>query len=30
MKSRFGLTDEAAWKCFCLTVLNRNEFLYLD
>jgi len=30
LRSKHGLTDDAAWKSYCLTVLNRNEFMYLD
>ncbi len=30
LQSKYGLTPEAAWSRFCLTLLNRNEFVYLD
>ncbi len=30
LKTRFSLSDDAAWKSFCLTVFSRNEFIYLD
>lgn len=30
LQARHGQSTDAAWKYFCLTMLNRNEFLYLD
>lgn len=30
LKSKDGLSDEAALESFCLVVLNLNEFVYLD
>jgi mono/diheme cytochrome c family protein len=30
LRAEDGLSDEAALKCFCVVVLNLNEFIYLD
>ncbi len=30
LQDKHGLTLDAAWKYYCLTVLNQNEFVYLD
>jgi hypothetical protein len=30
LKAREGASEQAALKCFCLVVLNFNEFVYLD
>ncbi len=30
LQDKHGLTVEQAWKYYCLTVLNQNEFVYLD
>ena len=30
LQTKHGLSADAAWKYYCLTILNRNELLYLD
>ncbi len=30
LQDKHGLTPEQAWKFYCLTLLNQNEFVYLD
>src|SRR5262249_56816050 len=30
LQTRDGVSPEAALRCFCLLVLNLNEFVYLD
>jgi hypothetical protein len=30
LQDKHNLTAEQAWKYYCLTVLNQNEFVYLD